>query len=231
MKCLVTKLNGSVNNASLKKLGVLTMDIAAKESVYSLGIFAPSNECRYKVYRKSDNQMVAEGVCKPNEAIVLNSPTDSVMEIDNKYAITRITVNQNKYACFEFADLVYISNLDALRLFPYPSVKNIANQDIAELAPLTKLKNLDAMGHSYINGTIENYVIQAIQKGRTADLTAMLIDTNVTFNGVDLYTALGGKQGNIYLDFTTTPGSCMVRDGSISGSILGTYNGQSWQYS
>ena len=207
------------------------MDIAAKEGVYSLAIYAPSNECRYKVYRKSDNQLVAEGVCQPNDAIVINSPVDTIMEVDNKYAITKIVVNQNRNAWFEFADLVYISNLASLALFPYPGLKNIAGQDIAELAPLTKLTLLSVQGHGYIKGTIEDYVIQARQKGRTADLTAMLIDTGVTFNGVDVYSALGGKLANIYLDFTTTPGSCMVRDGSISGHILGTYNGQSWQYS
>lgn len=231
MKCLVTKLNVSINNASLKKLGVLTMDIAAKEGAYSLEITAPLNKCKYKVYSKLDNQLIVQGMCDPMNTINLNSPIDSVMEIDNKYDITSIVVNQNKYAWFQFSDLAYISNLKSLILYPYPSIKNPITQNIAELAPLTKLILLHVEGHTYITGTIEEYVIRSIQKGRRENLTTMLINTDVRFNRKDIFTALGNKIQNIYLDFTTTPGSCIVKQSTIDGKILGTYNGQSWQYS
>lgn len=180
-KCLITKLNGVVNNNSIETLGSFRFSVAAKSSVsasdeISLEI---KDDCIIKAikgvfYRTVDrNVPLTTCTLEKNTPISLYpSNEDIIIEVSNKYDIFRFRQGDEYNMSANLKYFKYSNDIEDLRiqnavgdissLSSLTKIKMLAigglesTGDLSSLSNLTELERLDVglYIHSHISGNI-----------------------------------------------------------------------------
>ena len=193
-KCLVTKLNGTVNNNSILRLGEMRfkinkVDVPTEETQF-LGLFVntPSKveiigDGYFTDKNLQENKGKSLSIDSTTNGIFVSSTSDVEVALLGKYAITRIKAYYNnqpngtvyaKNKFFDIDDLKYSTALITLNL---PSAQ--VSGDIANLKNLTALDTLNLYG-TQISGDVANL------KNLTALTTLNLAGTQVSGDVVNL---------------------------------------------
>ena len=187
-KCLVTKLNGTVNNSSILRLGEMRFKVskvdAPTEGTQLLGLFvnAPSKveiigDGYFTDKTLQENKGKSLSIDSTTNGIFVSSTSDVEVALLGKYAITRINsyyngqpndTIYNKNKSFNIDDLKYSTALTTLSL----SNAQISG-DIANLKNLTALTTL-GLSNTQISGDIANL------KNLTALTTLGLSNTQIS---------------------------------------------------
>ncbi len=187
-KCLVTKLNGTVNNSSILRLGEMRFKVskvdAPTEGTQLLGLFvnAPSKveiigDGYFTDKTLQENKGKSLSIDSTTNGIFVSSTSDVEVALLGKYAITRINsyyngqpndTIYNKNKSFNIDDLKYSTALTTLSL----SNAQISG-DIANLKNLTALTTL-GLYNAQISGDIANL------KNLTALTTLGLSNTQIS---------------------------------------------------
>ena len=190
-KCLVTKLNGTVNNSSILRLGEMRFKVskvdAPTEGTQLLGLFvnAPSKveiigDGYFTDKTLQENKGKSLSIDSTTNGIFVSSTSDVEVALLGKYAITRINsyyngqpndTIYNKNKSFNIDDLKYSTALTTLSL----SNAQISG-DIANLKNLTALTTL-GLYNAQISGDIANL------KNLTALTTLSLYNTQTPLTG------------------------------------------------
>ena len=189
--CLVTKLKSTVNNNSLKKLGVLTF-------VSQNGFFIQMN---------TPVEVFIDGVSQGliNTQFYYDQAAEHTIELKNKYALTRFQTYAS--AGVELSELSYlvnctsidfsteaagditgnlsdISNCDACTSFIIGGNGRISGNIKVLAEKFPSLSNL-VFSVELVEGSIEEFVRQYRSQGRTTGTINTLISNNgrISFNG------------------------------------------------
>nr|DAL37138.1 MAG TPA_asm: hypothetical protein [Caudoviricetes sp.] len=170
-KCLVTKLNGTVNNNSILRLGEMRFKInkvdVPTEGTQLLGLFVntPSKveiigDGYFTDKNLQENKGKSLSIDSTTNGIFVSSTSDVEVALLGKYAITRINAYYNnqpngtvyaKNKFFDIDDLKYSTALITLNL---PSAQ--VSGDIANLKNLTALTTLNLYGeYTSLTGNID----------------------------------------------------------------------------
>ena len=193
-KCLVTKLNGTVNNSSILRLGEMRFKInkvdVPTEGTQVLGLFVntPSKveiigDGYFTDKNLQENKGKSLSIDSTTNGIFVSSTSDVEVALLGKYAITRINSYYNnqpndtvyaKNKFFDIDDLKYSTALITLNL-PYSQVSG----DVVNLKNLTALTTLNLAG-TQVSGDVVNL------KNLTALTTLSLAGTQVSGDVVNL---------------------------------------------
>lgn len=163
-KCLVTKLNGTVNNDSLPKLGVVIIPIRPMEKSTTTD-FRSTKEgsVTLKVY---DNNKTLKGTYKSSISehnwISINLPNGGYLEYDNKYDMVG--------GFFGNTQMIGREALPDIEEFKY--CKNYTNfscgamkGNVKELAEFDWITFIDA---TYFTGDFTDYIARRVEKGTSS---------------------------------------------------------------
>lgn len=201
-KCFITKLNGTISNSSLLKLGEMriifkklnsssrlaehTIVLSASEgmqlSIVGNGYFCDSS--------LSQNKGVSATINTNTGNTLYVNGTDFYLSIPNKYALTGINVI-SKFASLDISALKYSKNLSDLQLY-----NSIVNGDISNIEGNTNLLNIN-INNTNVSGDIKYlrnllkcqslYLSKTKVTGDIANLKSLtalqaieLVDTDVT---------------------------------------------------
>ena len=193
-KCLVTKLNGTVNNSSILRLGEMRFKInkvdVPTEGTQLLGLFVntPSKveiigDGYFTDKNLQENKGKSLSIDSTTNGIFVSSTSDVEVALLGKYAITRINAYYNnqpnnivytKNKFFDINDLKYSTALISLNL-PNAQVSG----DVVNLKNLTALTTLNLAG-TQVSGDVVNL------KNLTALTTLNLAGTQVSGDVVNL---------------------------------------------
>lgn len=212
-KCLVTKLNGTVNNSSILRLGEMRFKVgkvdAPTEGTQLLSLFvnAPSKveiigDGYFTDKTLQENKGKSLSIDSTTNGIFVSSTSDVEVALLGKYAITRIdtfyggqpsNTIYTKNKSFDIGDLKYSTALITLNLYNSQVSGDIAN-----------LKNLTALT------TLGLYNTQVPLTGSISELSALSKCTEISLK----YSKLTG-------DLATLPSVCkFVSFANDKGSIF-----------
>ena len=214
-KCLVTKLNGTVNNSSILRLGEMRFKInkvdVPTEGTQLLGLFVntPSKveiigDGYFTDKNLQENKGKSLSIDSTTNGIFVSSTSDVEVALLGKYAITRINAYYNnqpnnivytKNKFFDINDLKYSTALISLNL-PNAQVSG----DIVNLKNLTALTTLNLAG-TQVSGDVVNL------KNLTALTTLNLANTRVSGDIANLKNLTALTTLNLYGEYTSLTGN------------------------
>jgi hypothetical protein len=214
-KCLVTKLNGTVNNNSILRLGEMRFKInkvdVPTEGTQLLGLFVntPSKveiigDGYFTDKNLQENKGKSLSIDSTTNGIFVSSTSDVEVALLGKYAITRINAYYNnqpngtvyaKNKFFDIDDLKYSTALITLNL---PSAQ--VSGDIANLKNLTALATLNLYG-TQVSGDVVNL------KNLTALTNLNLANTRVSGDIANLKNLTALTTLNLYGEYTSLTGN------------------------
>lgn len=159
VKCLITKLNGTVNNDSLPKLGVVRIPIRPTTSSTIEFISAKNNGTTLKVYNNNKSLLsTCQGTTSP-QYVQLNLKDGGYIEYENKYDLVSAPFGNTK---IDGRDM-----LPDINEFMYcKKLKEISSSatkgNVKELADFDFLETIDA---TYFTGDFRDYVARKVEKG------------------------------------------------------------------
>lgn len=162
-KCLVTKLNGTVNNDSLPKLGVVIIPIRPMKGWDSIQ-FRSTKEgsVTLKIY---DNNKTLKGTYKSTSeihSIPINLPNGGYLEYDNKYDVVDgffgNTKMDGREALPNIEEFKYCKNCLHFESF---SMKG----NVKELAEFDWITKFNA---TYFTGDFTDYIARRVEKGTSS---------------------------------------------------------------
>ena len=165
-KCLVTKLNGVVDNNNLKKIGVLKIPIPPMSSSKTF-IVRGVNESNGKVtITDKTNGIVLSVNVKDDKSSSYSSfqvPNGGYMEISDKYSLTTIELNT-------ITDKIlkdYVSELPTIDDYRYCKNIKVLNWRIfaGNVSDLAEIDSLESATVTYLTGDIVDYISARIAKG------------------------------------------------------------------
>ena len=222
-KCLVTKLNGTVNNSSILRLGEMRFKVnkvdVPTEGTQFLGLFVntPSKveiigDGYFTDKNLQENKGKSLSIDSTTNGIFVSSTSDVEVALLGKYAIFRINAYYNnqpndtvytKNKFFDINDLKYSTALITLNL-----ANTRVSGDIANLKNLTALTTLNLSG-ARVSGDIANL------KNLTALTTLNLYGEYTSLTGnIDELSALSKctemsfKYSKLTGDLATLPSVC-----------------------
>ena len=222
-KCLVTKLNGTVNNSSILRLGEMRFKVnkvdVPTEGTQFLGLFVntPSKveiigDGYFTDKNLQENKGKSLSIDSTTNGIFVSSTSDVEVALLGKYAIFRINAYYNnqpndtvytKNKFFDINDLKYSTALITLNL-PNAQVSG----DVVNLKNLTALTNLN-LANTQVSGDIANL------KNLTALTTLNLYGEYTSLTGnIDELSALSKctemsfKYSKLTGDLATLPSVC-----------------------
>lgn len=160
-KCLLTKLNGAVENDSLCKIGELRIHITSVDSPttasqsISIGINAPISleiigDGYFTDSALSDNQGKTKALAQSGTVYFSNGNFD--ISISKKYVLNSISFgDSNKNKGIDLADLYACSTIGQLYIWGSASVG-----DYSDLKSLVRLQILNTTGISNIKGKLSD---------------------------------------------------------------------------
>lgn len=240
-KCLVTKLNGSCNNPSLKKIG--------ETQIYLKKIDNQDKTTQgfwIKLSKDSDIEIIGGGyftdsslsrnegktlhvTANTGKSFFINCNSDCIVSIPNKYNLTGYSVydinnalKDNKHKSFDVDDLKYSTELKELRV-----QNSSVYGDIASLKNCTELNSVNAM-NSDIYGDIASFA------GKTKLSTINVSNTNTSGNiasisGLTNITDISASNTNVsgdisaFANYTKATG-INISNTNVSGDISSLAN-------
>lgn len=158
-KCLITKLNGTISNSSLLKLGEMriifkNLNSSSKLEEHTIVLFA-SEDMQLSIVGNgyfcdsslSQNKGVSATINANTYNTLYVNGTDFYVSIPNKYVLINVKVT-SKFASVDVSALKYSKNLSSLELY-----KSIVNGDISSLEGNINLVNINMSGTN-ISGDI-----------------------------------------------------------------------------
>lgn len=165
-KCLVTKLNGVVNNDNLKKIGVLKIPIPPMSSSKTFIVRGVNGSNGKVTITDKTNGIVLSVNVEDDKSSSYSSfqvPNGGYMEISDKYSLTAIELNT-------ITDKIlkdYVSELPTIDDYRY--CKNIKNLNwrvfAGNVSDLAELDSLEGVTVTYLTGDIVDYISARIAKG------------------------------------------------------------------
>ena len=183
-KCLVTKLNGTVNNSSILRLGEMRFKVskvdAPTEGTQLLGLFvnAPSKveiigDGYFTDKTLQENKGKSLSIDSTTNGIFVSSTSDVEVALLGKYAITRI----NSYYNGQPNDTIYNKNksfnIDDLKYSTALTTLSLSNAQIS--GDIANLKNLTALT------TLSLYNTQTPLTGNIDELSVLSKCTEMSF--------------------------------------------------
>lgn len=199
-KCLVTKLKASVDNPNLPLFGVFNIQMTKSSSTATFNEIILGNQepCEFSVdagqlYNANNEPIgtklsVGAGVGGHFRQMNEQSVDTYNLKVTNKYGLTKILMNQNRWATVDWNDLKYCTNLELLEAYMVQSPTEV---DLSEFHDISKLKTFN-LGHTHLtvyfptlvrmdniattdrllfgetSGTIEEFVEAARAEGKTS---------------------------------------------------------------
>ena len=159
VKCLITKLNGTVNNDSLPKLGVVRIPIRPTTSSTIEFISAKNNGATLKVYDNNKSLLSThQGTTNP-QYVNLNLKDGGYIEYENKYDLTSAPYGNTKIdgrdMLPDIEEFKYCKKLKEVTAFAMKG-------NVKELADFDWLETIDA---TYFTGDLRDYVARKVEKG------------------------------------------------------------------
>lgn len=188
--CLITTLKTSVNNESLKKLGIIRIPVLPYSGTVKCRIITPNDgDCNIKIYQPDGNlvkEVTSHDTDGSSPSLGLGS-TGGYYEIDNKYAIiSGIYGNinlENRDSLPNVKEFLYTSALTSISCeYAKGSI-----EDVAKIDSLTYIKA------PYFTGDILDYI--ATRKQRSNSSTGEIPFSIYTKAGIGRPTiTFNGKQ-------------------------------------
>ena len=189
MKCFITKLEGSVTNDSLPKIGELRYLIKKTSDVRNIFLFdgvadkAVTSTVSGKNYFTDVNGTVNNGKSISRKTTqdsnrYFKSLEDGYYTISQKYDIGRILIRNYKDMEIDISDFLYCKNLTSL------SVSNSSvSGDIASLNSLVNLTSLN-VSNTGVYGDCKNLFDGLVTAGkRNGILKIWTVNKEVSYNG------------------------------------------------
>lgn len=169
-KCLITKLNGSVQNDSLLRIGEFCIKVSKVESPTADSqrfIVNNSKDAQLRIIGDgyftnetlSENKGKALNITANTETTVYFSNGDYEVVVSEKYSLTQVGTyiktswkEYNGKLSFDIDSLKYSPNISFLAIS-----KTGVTGDIAVLGKLTGLTNIPAINHTGVTGDIAVY--------------------------------------------------------------------------
>ena len=212
--CLVTKLKGTVQNSNLLRVGEMR--------IYVHRIDNPSSETQRINLNFTEDvklEIIGNGyftnntlvsnlgkslIAKANvETLVYVSNGDFEIAILNKYALTKININNKKIAIKDIADLKYSSSLNYLGI---NSVENVGY--FSDIKSLTNLSYL-AISNANINGNLRDLKPLTNLAYLIIGNTLNKITGNVSsLKDMTRLNSLAIQNSDVIGDLATLPSSC-----------------------
>lgn len=214
-KCLVTKLNGSIYNERIPKLGELKIEMnavsnpSAESSGFIIELSTPEIirvvGANFTSSKLTDNLGSTLPLGNSNKSNVYVANKDATVFIPNKYNIKSFELsNVNKHAihsqvCFDIAELAYSKDLTVVNL-----QNSDAFGDVAAFKGMKKLQYLSLQYNNNISGNLNELSGMSSLKG-----ISFTGDKNVIcdMNDVATLTELEfiGLPNNVYNDLSLLP--------------------------
>lgn len=198
-KCLVTKLNGTVNNDSLPKLGVVTIPIRPMKNSATIN-FRSTKEgsVTLKVY---DNNKTLTSTYKSSTSdpqwINIYLPNGGYLEYDNKYDVVDgfygNTQMAGREALPDIEEFKYCKNYSG---FSCSAMKG----NVKELAEFDWVTYFEA---TYFTGDLTDYIARRVEKGTSSGS----INVRVFQGGPDEFVGATIQINGIKVDFNTWDGN------------------------
>lgn len=194
-KCLVTKLNGVVDNNNLKKIGVLKIPIPPMSSSKTFIVRSVNgSNGKVTITDKTNGKVLSVNVENGTSSSYssFQVPNGGYMEISDKYSLTQIELNT-------MTDKVlkdYVSELPTIDDYRHCKNIKIINWGIfaGNVSDLAELDSLKEAIVTYLTGDVVDYISARIAKGFSAgkiDMSAFYesdsadnIAPSVKINGV-----------------------------------------------
>lgn len=159
VKCLITKLNGTVNNDSLPKLGVVRIPIRPTTSSTIEFISAKNNGTTLKVYNNNKSLLSTyQGTTSP-QYVQLNLKDGGYIEYENKYDLASTPFGNTK---IDGRDMLPDIN-EFMYCKKLKEINSCATKgNVKELADFDFLELIDA---TYFTGDFRDYVARKVEKG------------------------------------------------------------------
>lgn len=159
VKCLITKLNGTVNNDSLPKLGVVRIPIRPTTSSTIEFISAKNNGTTLKVYNNNKSLLsTCQGTTSP-QYVQLNLKDGGYIEYENKYDLASAPFGNTKIdgrdMLPDINEFMYCKKLKEIN-------SSATKGNVKELADFDFLETIDA---TYFTGDFRDYVARKVEKG------------------------------------------------------------------
>lgn len=173
-KCLVTKLNGVVDNNNLKKIGVLKIPIPPMSSSQTF-IIRSVNESNGKVTitDKTNGKVLSVNVenDKSSSYSSFQVPNGGYMEISDKYSLAQIELNTMTAKILKD----YVSELPTIDDYRYCKNIKIINWGVfaGNVSDLAELDSLKEAIVTYLTGDVVDYISARIAKGFSAGKIGM----------------------------------------------------------
>lgn len=168
-KCLVTKLNGVVDNNNLKKIGVLKIPIPPMSSSKTFIVRSVNGSNGKVTITDKTNGIVLSVNVETDKSSRYSSfqvPNGGYMEISDKYSITSIELGI--VAAKILKD--YVSEIPTIDDYRY--CKNIKQLDwsifAGNVSDLAEFDNLKDAQVTYLTGDVVDYISARIAKGFSA---------------------------------------------------------------
>lgn len=168
-KCLVTKLNGVVENNNLKKIGVLKIPIPPMSSSKTFIIRSVNgSNGKVTITDKTNGKVLSVNVENDTSSSYssFQVPNGGYMEISDKYSLTQIELNTMTAKVLKD----YVSELPTIDDYRY--CKNIKTINWGVFAGnVSDLAELDSLADAvvtYLTGDVVDYISARIAKGFSA---------------------------------------------------------------
>lgn len=159
VKCLITKLNGTVNNDSLPKLGVVRIPICPTTSSTIEFISAKNNGTTLKVYNNNKSLLSTCQGTTNSQYVPLNLKDGGYIEYENKYDLVSAPYGNTKIdgrdMLPDINEFMYCKKLKGVNSFAMKG-------NVKELADFDWLETIDA---TYFTGDLRDYVARKVEKG------------------------------------------------------------------
>lgn len=159
VKCLITKLNGTVNNDSLPKLGVVRIPIRPTTSGSIEFISAKNNGATLKVYDNNKSLLSTHQGTTAPQYVQLNLKDGGYIEYENKYDLASTPYGNTKIdgrdMLPDINEFMYCKKLKEVTSYAMKG-------NVKELADFDWLKTIDA---TYFTGDFRDYVARKVEKG------------------------------------------------------------------
>lgn len=215
-KCLITKLNGSVNNTDLPVLGKIRIKLLGKTNDNHSNSQGYINVKNSNMEWAGEEKVVSEAT--GSYTIYFKQPKNGVVYCSDKYNVTSIQTNWMYAANVKFEDLnKYCRNLTSL------SLSNSGQTgDLSEIEGL-KLTTL-SLSHSAVTGDISSlpnrYLLTSLNISDNKTISVNTQDLSICANLTNLALSNSMISGNIEkLSTLTNLEELQLKDTSVSGSL------------
>lgn len=163
-KCLVTKLNGSVNNDSISKIGVISIPIRPMRSAQTIDFLSTKEKSvTLKVYDNTKTlKYTFTSSTSEHNFTSINLPNGGYLEYDNKYDVvsgfygnTQMDGRDSLPSIDEFKYCKNCGGFDSL----------LMKGNVKELAEFDWLTYFDA---TYFTGDLKDYIARRVEKGASS---------------------------------------------------------------